>query len=168
MGYGQAIKNARKAAKLTQAQLAEKCGLAQITIGQYERGLREPRREQLELIASALDISLLDLVAQEPAELEGFVRGVITPANIADELGISVELVWQAIRDPSSISSDLRKKIASAGTLITMENETPEVQMAKKSLQKISYCLFQLNEAGLEKAEERVSELTEIKKYRRD
>lgn len=82
-GYGNAIKSARKAAGMTQAQLAEKCGLALITIGQYERDLREPRREQLERIATALNIELSELFAQEPAKLNGLLSGKISPENIA-------------------------------------------------------------------------------------
>jgi len=63
MGFGPFIKAARKRAGLTQEQLAEKCGLATITIRQYERGVREPRYEQLKSIASALEIEVTDLVS---------------------------------------------------------------------------------------------------------
>lgn len=59
MGYGESIRTARKAAGLTQAQLAEKCNMATITIQQYERGKREPRSDALFKIAKALNISVL-------------------------------------------------------------------------------------------------------------
>lgn len=59
MSLGQKIRQARKEAGLTQAQLAEKCGLAAITIQQYERDKREPRMEQLVAIMDALHVSML-------------------------------------------------------------------------------------------------------------
>lgn len=59
MSLGEKIQQARKEAGLTQAQLAEKCGLAAITIQQYERDKRQPRLEQLADIANALHVSML-------------------------------------------------------------------------------------------------------------
>ena len=49
---GDYIKIARQKAGLTQKQLAEKVGLATITIQQYERNLREPRLENCLLYTS--------------------------------------------------------------------------------------------------------------------
>lgn len=65
MGYGQNIKAARKMAGLTQEQLAKKCGMATITIRQYESEKREPRLAQLECIAKALGITYLHLADSE-------------------------------------------------------------------------------------------------------
>lgn len=62
MGYGQQIKAARKIKGLTQAQLAKKCGMATITIQQYEADKREPRLEQLRRVASALEVEWTELV----------------------------------------------------------------------------------------------------------
>lgn len=59
------IRKFRKKAKLTQKELAEKCGLAEITIRQYETGKREPRFNQQKLICSALGITLSDLLFKE-------------------------------------------------------------------------------------------------------
>lgn len=58
MDCGKHIKAARIAAGLTQAQLAAKCDIATITIRQYESGKRQPRYEQLECLADALDVPL--------------------------------------------------------------------------------------------------------------
>ena len=52
---GELIKTARKNKGLTQKQLAEKTGLAVVTIQQYERNLRQPRLENIQKIAEALD-----------------------------------------------------------------------------------------------------------------
>lgn len=53
---GQNIKKFRTQAKLTQAQLAELCGVATGTIQQYELGKREPRQEQQLIICEKLKI----------------------------------------------------------------------------------------------------------------
>lgn len=62
MNIGERIKAARTKAGLTQAQLAERTGVAMITISQYERGIRQPRMEQLRKIAFALGLYISDLV----------------------------------------------------------------------------------------------------------
>ena len=53
---GLIIRIAREEAGLTRQQLAEKTGLAVVTIGQYERGVRHPKNPQLQLLADALDV----------------------------------------------------------------------------------------------------------------
>lgn len=62
MDTGELIRKARKYAGLTQEQLAKKIDVATITIRQYEAGKRQPRLEQLQRIANALGIHILDLV----------------------------------------------------------------------------------------------------------
>ena len=57
MPVGERIRAARKSAGLTQAQLAEKSGVASISIHQYESGKRQPRIEQLKKIGSSCDWS---------------------------------------------------------------------------------------------------------------
>ena len=56
MNIGEMIKNLRNAYGLTQKELAEKAGIATITLQQYERNKREPRKEVLSKIAVALNI----------------------------------------------------------------------------------------------------------------
>ena len=62
MAFGKHIQAARKNAGLTQAQLAKVCGVATITIQQYERDKREPSFEMLSKIASTLSIPLWQLM----------------------------------------------------------------------------------------------------------
>ena len=59
---GWKIKMYRKLRGLTQSQLAEKSGVAAISIRQYETDQRQPRIEQLQKIADALGVSLSALV----------------------------------------------------------------------------------------------------------
>ena len=62
MTLGQIMQKIRKEKGYTQKQLAEKCGMATGTIQQYELNKREPRREQLQKIATALDVPLYELM----------------------------------------------------------------------------------------------------------
>lgn len=57
MQLGENIRLFRQAANYTQKQLAQKCGVAEITIRQYENGKREPKKEMIERIAAALNVS---------------------------------------------------------------------------------------------------------------
>lgn len=58
MNLGESIKSYRKSNNLTQKQLAEKIGLATVTIQNYELNKREPNIETLSKIADVLGISL--------------------------------------------------------------------------------------------------------------
>mgnify|MGYP001070276304 CR=1 FL=1 len=62
MTLGQIMQKIRKEKGYTQKQLAEKCGMATGTIQQYELNKREPRREQLQKIATALNVPLYELM----------------------------------------------------------------------------------------------------------
>lgn len=64
---GERIKEARKRAGMKQSDLAEKIGVAIITIGQYERDKRQPRLEQLEAIATALGTETWELMGYDGA-----------------------------------------------------------------------------------------------------
>lgn len=91
MTTGQLIKAARKKAGMTQAQLAEKAGVAAITIQQYELGKRQPRLAQLQAIASALGVPVQELISDwEAVDKEEFKdvfiygKGLTTPKDRID------------------------------------------------------------------------------------
>ncbi len=62
---GKNIQKLRKKKNLTQKQLADITGLATITIQQYERGVREPRFDNLARIAKAFNVSPIILTVGE-------------------------------------------------------------------------------------------------------
>ena len=62
MTTGEMIKAARRKAGLTQAQLAEKLGIAYQTVAQWENDLRNPKLDTLQRIAAALDIPVTELI----------------------------------------------------------------------------------------------------------
>lgn len=61
MTTGQRIRAARKAANMTQAELAQKLGIPFQSISQWERDIRNPKKETLIRIADALGVSISDL-----------------------------------------------------------------------------------------------------------
>lgn len=63
MTIGENIRQARKKAGLTQRQLAEKSGVAAITLQQYERGVREPKLDTIAKIARAMNLFASDLIS---------------------------------------------------------------------------------------------------------
>ena len=69
MKIGERIREFRKQAGLTQKELGERMGVSNVNIGQYERGLRNPRLPQLKKIADALNIPFDLLVSDKVDEL---------------------------------------------------------------------------------------------------
>lgn len=72
MTTGARIKAARKAAGMTQAELANRLGIPYQSIGQWENDLRNPKFETLQKIASALGISVAELLGKEKGSLAHF------------------------------------------------------------------------------------------------
>ena len=65
MNIGENIKQFRKNKKITQKELAEKIGVTDSAITKYEKGDREPNIETLNKIATALGVTINDLVKNE-------------------------------------------------------------------------------------------------------
>lgn len=128
MTLGKRISAARKKEGLTQAQLAKLCGVATITIQQYERDKRQPRNGMLEKISTILKTDPFQLF-----------------------LGATQE-EWNA---------RMEKEV---------EDHWKEMEaMYLPGHAKILVDAFdQLNEDGQLKAIERVEELTEIPKYKKN
>ncbi len=59
---GEYIKAKRKAMGLTQHQLADKCGLAHVSIARFETDSHYPNLDSLILLAEALDVPMDELV----------------------------------------------------------------------------------------------------------
>lgn len=64
---GEEIRAARKRKGLTQKQLAEKMGVTETYISQYERDLRRPKPETVRRIAAALEIDVFSIADFENA-----------------------------------------------------------------------------------------------------
>lgn len=66
MGIGENIKFIRIQKKMTQKELGEKLGgITQQQIGQWENGNKNPKIETIQKIATALEVSLSDIMGAE-------------------------------------------------------------------------------------------------------
>lgn len=62
--FGLAVRKLRKNQGISQEELAERCGLHRTYISDVELGKRNVSLENIERIASSLNISLIDLFAE--------------------------------------------------------------------------------------------------------
>ena len=145
------IRQARKAAKLTQEELAKMIGVNRATLSKYESGQIEPSLSQLRKIAHALNVPVTTLWGLPEAledkfnfaidAVEANENGTLTfiPYNEMIKLRQEIEEQYQANAD-SFTKSDEGRKVISA--------------------------YYKMNYAGRKEAVKRVCELAELKKYR--
>ena len=96
---GENIKKFRKEKGLTQKQLAEKCGMAEITIRQYETGKREPRLDQQKIISKALDIPLIYIISGTSDVISNalFIASIQDVLDMAESVGRDVNKTSELI-----------------------------------------------------------------------
>lgn len=69
----QDVENARKAASLTQDELAQRAGVSRMTVSRIEAGM-DPRLSTLQELARAMGMELMLVPRALRAEVEGFLR----------------------------------------------------------------------------------------------
>lgn len=141
MTTGERIKAARKAAGLTQAELAKKLGIPYQSIGQWENNIRNPKYETIQKISKALDVDSLWLMGPDNSDylLAGAEKGI----KVGLDKGISI-----------GKSELLRKLNVQSYSFSDTEGSLIDA-------------FDRLNPDGQAKAVERVEELTEIPKYQK-
>ena len=88
--YASLLKAARKAADLTQGELAKKAGVSQGTVGNIESHARDPQVDSLAKLAFALDLLVDDLIpGAGRARALRILRDAIENQNPTDSLGIT-------------------------------------------------------------------------------
>ena len=102
---GQLLKSARHSAGLTQRQLAEKLGVANGTVQQWELGIRVPRYETLEKLEQILHIALV------PSNLNPPAHDILSEVDIAFYNGFKelTEEQQETIRDMVQLMRERRK-----------------------------------------------------------
>lgn len=178
MTVAENIKRLRKERGFTQKQLAERCGMAESTLRQYEIGYRCPKIETLHRIAKALDKSIILLVEgcedKYPLSEKDFqidIENSMTDEEkeLANLLHVFQNTIynWETYRHEPKIETI--KRIASALEVDYMqlidtgnENQVEPVDIIKKHLLKN---FDKLNSIGKDEAIKRVAELTEIPRY---
>lgn len=87
---------ARNAARMTQAELADKAGLSRMAVQKAEAGATDPRLSTLQVMARAMGMELMLVPAAIRQDVEHFIQsggrflgqppGVGAPASIVDHL----------------------------------------------------------------------------------
>lgn len=149
MPTGELIKKVRKAKKMTQKQLSERCGIADSNIRKYENGKQFPKWETLERIAAALEVDVFELIEyeDEPQEV------VDTWRNLIDKK-----------KEVKTSSTQTLKQLLSTIKNIIIENDNANI-FTELPEEDLLYCFWNLNDEGQQEALKRIEELTEIKKY---
>lgn len=149
MNLGERIRQARKEAGLTQKQLAEKIGVAAITIRQYESSKREPRYETLRSIAAAVECNVNWLFSGHSVDLgQQATDHVIRFLNLSSPRDRRLALIVSA-----HVENFFYNHFKDVGYSFDSEEKSFVQQFDK------------LNKKGKETALERISELTKISDY---
>ncbi len=142
MAVGNKIKELRKKQKITQKQLAEMTGIAEITIRQYEANKYIPKIANLQKISSALNI------------------------NIGEFLDTNQPLLEYYTENKASISNTLIKNDSGKTSLNTQirvhSSQTTETPALNELLQNY---FSMLNYDGKMEAIKRISELAALPQY---
>ena len=97
MSIGKNIKAIRKEKGLTQKKLAELSGIAEITIRQYEAEKYRPKVEQLEKLAAALGVTIIDIIYHDGNYFKDMTPEEQTASIEADEREAALESQIQII-----------------------------------------------------------------------
>lgn len=172
MDIGPKIRAARKAANLTQEQLAQKSGVATITIRQYEAGKRQPRVEQLRAIADALGVLITQLVDFSDVDLSAFSDtlgdSLIESGTMLSRVTQKLDTLKKQNAPPEEIKKyeDIRKQISRG--MLEIANLTVQSNQTQKVYEKMLLSYFnELNDEGQGVAVDRLKELSEIPRYQR-
>lgn len=141
MTTGELIQKARKKAGLSQRQLGERLGLSASMIGQWENNLRNPKRETLKRLASALHVTIPYFDGMDD----------INALDIDEALKREDRRTAEKLMDLPEGSLD-----------------EPAVGYSYSDMEKcLIFSFSNLNEEGQREAVKRVDELSELPRYRR-
>lgn len=143
---GELIKKARKEKGLTQEELGKRLNVSASMIGQYETGVRNPKRTTLQKIADALGVSLSTLGYTTRIDLETAIQSAV------DEVSASM----QEPKKDNLWAHLIQDMIEAQNTPIVIDMDY------------LRSLLRQLNPTGQKEAVKRVAELAEIPRYRRE
>lgn len=147
MSIGQRIRDARKKAGMTQAELAEKLGISYVGVSQWERDIRNPKQETIQRLSDALGCDFYWLLWGE-------------------ELPIEERKAIDVMRFFCTDDFHIKKAAKLAVHYSEVEHREKGYSFSKCETELISF-FTKLNDKGQAVAVERVEELTEIEKYQR-
>ncbi len=160
MTIGEKIKTHRKKAGLTQKKLGELSGTSETTIKQYELGKRQPRLEQLQKIAKALNISPYTFLNDDFFDVATDTRGEYEEKLINDKFSFITENNELCTDEKETLLKELALNME-----ITANMHAHNAEISGKFL--INKFFDMLNFNGQEKAIEHLELLTKIPEYQK-
>lgn len=91
------IRELRQKQGLTMKELAEKVGVTEQAISQYERNIRKPNFDMLNKIASALNVSVKDLIVVPADKYFGITTGIAQDIKELSEKN-ELKMSWEEIK----------------------------------------------------------------------
>ena len=137
MDIGTKMRMIRKSKGFTQIDIATKAGIAVNSLRLYEANKRQPRADQLRAIASALGVSVADLLDIKPA------RAV----------------------DPNEEPEDKEKRLGMREGALSNASKAEDVEAQNKA--DMLEAMDKLNIPGQQEAVKRVQEMADIDRYKR-
>lgn len=183
MTVGKKIRELRKRAGLTQKELGKLSGTSETTIKQYELEKRQPRMEQLQKVATALDVQVNDLL---PWESIPEIRNTVYASDL-EMLDIFYENKHfnYSKSEQEKIKQEINNHITIGNTIANLEERQKYyddlvIKYSHKFLEhilepyteqdviRVALLLayyFTLNNDGKDKTEGYIEDLTEIPRY---
>lgn len=129
MDIGSKIKFLRNERKLTQSQLAEKCGISKNALWNYENNKRKPNIEIITNIATELGVSISDLLEQQEtltSKLINFIDTRLYPdcdaINTLEIIAESIDLDFEELSTALNDNEDLSESYLSSMIKIIFES----------------------------------------------
>lgn len=174
MDFAEKIYKLRIEKGLSQQKLAEKAGLSQATIYYWEKGKRNPKYEQLQKIASALDVTITELSENDEMqelflleklnkikeEEQKWLKSLSDEEFFGDEFCKRSEFYSEEERKISDQLHNLKMK--------SLEKEYAQKKQNQAFLNKVDQFQQLLNDRGKNKALEQIELITKIPEYRKD
>lgn len=177
MSMGQQIKAMRRFRGMTQANLADKLGVEYQTVQAWERGTRNPKFETLQKIAEALHTPIGTFLPAMGVgdNLGNRIRTTrkcqkMTLEELGQKMGMSVSLVGRYERGEENPKPYTVERFAEALNVSAHWLETgfyEDASISNEEQQLLRYFRI-MNQQGQRVALERVEELSQHPKYKKD
>lgn len=161
INFAENLKKVRIEKKLSQQELANKLEVAQSTVGMWETGKRTPKLDELNRMASVLEITVERLLSKKEKQIEVIKNEVFVDGRKVDNLSAAdVEDIVNHIsavkktRETRSVSSS--KKLPSSKKILIIDDEQEMCELLYSFLVPHNYKVFLTfnGQMGLEYFEE--------------